>query len=239
MTLQQIFDWCQKKSYFSRDDDEIWQAISGAAHLLYKEVLLENRGYFIVFDTSSLVLQQGQEEYQLPVAVQQIIRLREQLPGETYWRIMYPADFNADATTQAPLGFSLDTGTESSLFVYNGPYLKQSDAQAQDNIQSIRVEPIPQETHNTELAYTADFLEITGPESQLVIDPEGHDAIKYIATSELLQANDDDNAGTFFIDGQPGDNSKGAAHKRQYLKLVRNRQIQVGRYQEPYVWDMD
>ena len=231
MTLAQIFDWCNKKSYFSRDADEIWQAINSAAHLLYKEVVLENKGYFIVFDTTSLVLAANQEEYQLPATVQQIVRLREQTPGATAWRVMNPAEFNDPATTAAQYGFDSDADCETSRFIYNGPYLKQSDAAAQDNIYSIRVEPIPTETHNTELVYTADFLEIEGQESQLVIDPEGHDALKYLAVGELLLANDDDNAANFEAIGQ--------THKTQYLKLVRKRQIQQGPTVEPYIFDMD
>lgn len=236
MTLAQIFDWCQKKSYFSRDDDEIWQAINSAAHLLYKEVVLENRGYFIVFDTTSLVLVQGTEEYQLPNTVQQIVRLREQSVGDTTWRAMAPADFNDLATVGAQFDESFDdsffdNSDGMSKFVYNGPYLKQSDAKAGDGINSIRIEPIPQETHNTELVYTADFIEITGTESPLVIDAEGHDALKYIAVAELLMTNDDDNGANF--------SAIGNAHKTQYLKLVRKRQIQQGPTLEPYVEDMD
>jgi hypothetical protein len=231
MTLQQIFDWCQKKSYFSRDDDEIWAAINTAAHQVYKEVVLENRGYFIVFDTTSLVLAANQEEYPLPAAVQQIVRLREQLPGETFWRVISPSGLNDPSTIEANEGFSLDLGTNTSMFVYNGPYLKQTDAAAGDDIQNIRVEPIPQETHNTELVYTADFLEITGAESVLVIDPEGHDTVKYLATAELLAANDDDNAERF--------ESMGNTQKTQYLKLVRARQVQRGRTIDPYLEDMD
>jgi hypothetical protein len=231
VTLQQIFDWCQKKSYFSRDAEEIWQAINSAAHLLYKEVVLENKGYFIVFDTTDLVLAAGQEEYQLPATCQQIVRLREQYPGETSWRVVNPAELNDPATTAANFGFDSDVGCESSRFIYNGPYLKQSDAAAQDEIYSIRIEPIPQETHNTELVYTADFLEIVGQASVLVIDPEGHDALKYIAAAELLLANDDDNAQNFL--------SIGNMHKTQYLKLVRKRQIQQGPTIEPYLEDMD
>jgi hypothetical protein len=231
MTLQQIFEWCQKKSYFSRDDEEIWQAINSAAHLLYKEVVLENSGYFIVFDTTDLVLAAGQEEYQLPATCEQIVRLREQLPGETAWRVVSPAGLNDPATTAASFGFDTDVGCETSRFIYNGPYLKQSDAQAEDQIYSIRIEPIPQETHNTELVYTADFVEIEGPESELVIDEEGHDALKYIATAELLLANDDDNAENFLATGEK--------HKTQYLKLVRKRQIQSGPTIEPFIFDMD
>jgi len=146
---------------------------------------------------------------------QQIVRLREQYPGETSWRVVNPAELNDPATTAANFGFDSDAGCESSRFIYNGPYLKQSDAAAQDEIYSIRIEPIPQETHNTELVYTADFLEIVGQASVLVIDPEGHDALKYIAAAELLLANDDDNAQNFL--------SIGNMHKTQYLKLVRKR----------------
>jgi len=231
MTLRQIFDWCQKKSYFSRDDDEIWQAINSAAHLLYKEVVLENSGYFIVFDTTSLVLALNQEEYPLPATVQQIVRLREQLPGEIAWRVINPAGLNDPATTGANFGFNNDVGCESSPFIYNGPYLKQSDAQAEDGIQNLRIEPIPQQTHNTELVYTADFIEIEGAESALVIDAEGHDALKYLAVAELLLANEDDNAENFA--------GVGNTHKTQYLKLVRKRQIQSGPTIEPYIFDMD
>jgi hypothetical protein len=231
MTLQQIFDWCNRKSYFSRDATEIWQAINSAAHLLYKEVVLENSGYFIVFDTTSLTLVNAQEEYPLPATVQQIVRLREQLPGETTWRVMYPSGINDMATTAANYGFDTDVGAETSRFIYVGPYLKQSDAAAQDGVNSVRVEPIPTETHNTELVYTADFLEITSQASKLVIDPEGHDALKYLATAELLLANDDDNAANFMTTGD--------RHKLQYLKLVRKRQIQRGPVIEAYIEDMD
>jgi hypothetical protein len=231
MTLAQIFDWCNKKSYYSRDDDEIWQAINSAAHLLYKEVVLENKGYFIVFDTTDLVFAAGTKEYQLPATCQQIVRLREQTPGETAWRVVSPAELNDPATTAAGFGFDTDVGAETSRFIYNGPYLKQSDAAANDEIYSIRIEPIPQETHNTELVFTADFIEIEGQNSTLVIDPEGHDALKYLATAELLLANDDDNAANF--------QSTGSYHKTQYLKLVRKRQIQQGPTIEPYIFDMD
>lgn len=231
MTLQQLFDWCNKKSYFSRDDDEVWAAINTAGHQLYKEVVLENSGFFITFDTTSLVLAALQEEYALPASVEQIVRLRERLPGETYWRVITPSDLNSQATLGANFGYLLDPGTSDSRFVYNGPYQKESDAVAGDFINSIRIEPIPQETHNTELVYTAKFLEITGTESPLVIEPEGHDALKYLATAELLAANDDDNSERF--------EALGNTQKTQYLKIVRARQIQKVRQIEPYVSDLD
>jgi hypothetical protein len=233
MTLQQLFDWCNKKSYFSRDDDEIWQAISGAAHLIYKEAVLENRGYFITFDTSSLVTANGQEEYVLPATVEQIVRLRERLLSTDPWRVIFPADLNDPATTDSEFVAADDSSIdgEDSEFVYNGPYAKMSDAVAGTYVKAIRLEPIPVDVRMTELVYTAKFIEISGPESPLVIDPEGHDAVKFLATAELLAANDDDNSERFA--------EWGHTHKTQYLKLVRARQIQQGRTVEPYVFDMD
>ena len=233
MTLQQIFDWCQKKSYFSRDDDEIWAAINSAAHLLYKEVVLENSGYFIVFDTTSIVITPNQEEYVLPATVEQFVRFRERLVATDPWRVIYPADFNDPSTTESQFIAADDASfdSEESIFIYNGPYAKMSDAQAGTYLKSIRLEPIPQDTRFTELVYTAKFVEITGTESPLVIDPEGHDALKNLAVVELLDANDDDNREKFV--------ERGNTHKTQYLKLVRARQRQKGRTIEPYVNDLD
>jgi hypothetical protein len=233
MTLAQIFDWCQKKSYFSRDDDEIWQAINSAAHLLYKEAVLENRGYFIVWDTTSLTIQPNVEEYALPATVEQMVRLRERLLASDPYRLINPADINDAVTTESQFISFDDSALDSELsqFVYNGPYAKQSDALAQTYLKSIRLEPIPTDTRFTELVYTAKFIEITGQESPLVIDPEGHDALKFLAAAELLMTNDDDNAENFAATGD--------RHKTQYLKLVRKRQIQLGPQIEPYITDMD
>lgn len=233
MTLAQIFDWCQKKSYFSRDDDEIWQAINSAAHLLYKEAVLENRGYFIVFDTTSVTIAANKEEYALPATVEQIARFRERLIASDPWRLIMPADLNDAVTTDAQFNSGWDAALNSELsqFVYNGPYAKQADAAAQTYVKSIRLEPIPTDARFTELVYTAKFIEVTGQESPLVIDPEGHDALKNLAVVELLDANDDDNRENFL--------ERGNTHKIQYLKLVRKRQIQQGPQIEPYISDMD
>lgn len=233
MTLQQIFDWCNKKSYFQRDDDEIWSAINSAAHQIYKEVVMENRGYFIVFDTSSLSIVANQEEYPLPATVEQIVRLRERLISTDPWRVILPADLNDLASTDSQFigGDDAPFDAEASIFVYNGPYAKQSDALAGTYLKAIRLEPIPTDNRFTELVYTAKFIEITGAESSLVIDPEGHDAMKFLAAAELLVTNDDDNWMNFTTIGN--------THKTQYLKLVRNRQIQQVRQVEPYVLDLD
>src|SRR5438270_14062486 len=92
MTLQQIFNLVSKRTFFSRDDDEVWAAISSASRTLFLEVQEENRGFFIVFDTTSLALLLNQEEYALPQGCSQIIRLRERLSANAQWAVMLPAD---------------------------------------------------------------------------------------------------------------------------------------------------
>jgi len=72
MTLQQLFAWCNQKSYFSRDEEEVWAAINTAALQLYTEVLNENRGYFWVFDAISMTLVANTEEYTLPATVENL-----------------------------------------------------------------------------------------------------------------------------------------------------------------------
>jgi len=116
--------------------------------------------------------------------------------------------------------------------MYSGPYEKQSDAVAGTYVKTIRISPMPLDGPRfVELLYTAKHIEIVGAESPLLIDPPGHNALKYLATAELLAAQDDDNAERF--------ETKGGIHKTQYLKLARNRQQQHGREVEPYVDDLD
>lgn len=232
MTLQQIFDFVQKKTYFSRDDDEIWDAISEAASTLFLKVTAENSGFFLVWDTTSLVLTANTEEYALPATVGEIVRLREKLIVTDPWAIVEPSDVNSQSFTDAQfsaLSGSLDS--ELSDFEYYGPYLNMTDAKTAAQAQKIRIEPPPVDTRLTELVYIAKFLDITGQESVLVIPTEGHGVIKNDAVASLLGANDDDNAERF--SGYAREN------ERWFLKWIRNRQFQNVRQVEPYIPDMD
>ena len=234
MTLQQLFDWCNKKSYFSRDEDEIWGALSTAALQIYTEVLNENQGYFWVFDTTSLTLTANTEEYTLPQALENIVRLRERLFSTDPWAVIYPADVNSPGIEDAQFTGTGDIPTDSSVsqFEYVGPYQLESDTVAGTYVKKIRIAPIPVDGPRfTELLYTSKFVEIVGAESALLIDPPGHNALKYLAVAELLAAQDDDNSERF--------EAKGNIHKTQYLKLVRNRQQQDVRHVVPFIEDMD
>jgi hypothetical protein len=228
MTLDQIFNWCNKKSYYSRDDEDIWQAINGAARLLYNEAVIENKGFFIVFDTTSLVIAAGQQEYTLPATLEQIVRLRERLNATEPWRTIAPADMNAAETLAA---YFLTVDSALSPFIYNGPYQKLSDEEANNFVNTIRLEPAPTDTRATELVYTGKFVEISGNDSPLIIDPSGHTALCNLAVVELMDMNDDDAREKFL--------ERGNYHKTQWLKLVRARQVQSGKQQEPYLYDLD
>jgi len=232
MTLQQLFNALDKKSYFSRDEDEIWLALNNACLQLYTEILAENSGFFIVWDTTSVSLIPNQEEYVLPQAVSQLVRVRERLLATDPWRLLSPSNLNdpefVDAQFSSVLGPDQDGPV--SDFEYYGPYLDMAGAQTQQQIEKIRIAPIPQDQRYVELVYTAKFLEIAGPGSTMIIPMEGHAVVLYLAMAELLGSNDDQNP--YFATG-------GGEKKTQFLKWVRLRQIQKGRSVEPYVQDLD
>lgn len=234
MTLQQLFDWCNTKSYFSRDDDEVWEALNTAALQIYTEVLNENQGYFRAYDTTSLILVANQEEYPLPASVETIVRLRERLAATNPWAVISPADINSAAVEDSQFTGADESLIDSSvsIFSYVGPYQLIADEKAGTYVKNIRISPIPLDgPRMTELVYTAVFVEIEGNESPLIIDPPGHNALKYLAVAELLAAQDDSNAERF--------EAKGNVHKTQYLKLVRARQQQEARHVIPYLDDLD
>ena len=223
MTLQQMFETVNKKTYYSRDDDEIWSAISAAANVLYQEVVNENEGYFIRWDSTSVALVPGVDDYELPADLEQIKRVRVRGSATEPWQRMAPADINSSeqSATFAEAGDSL-----ISAFSYYGPYLPSVNFPSGDSLH-FRVAPVPQDSYSVELVYISKFVEITGTESNLVIPAEGHSVVTYGAVAELLATNDDDNADRF--------EHIADRNKLQFMKLVRNRQRQRGRTVEPFL----
>lgn len=236
MTLQQMFNLVSKRSFFSRDDDEVWAAISSASRTMFLEVQEENRGFFIVFDTTSLALLANQEEYALPQACSQIIRLRERLFATDQWAVMVPAeDLNAPDFVAAQFpDFAGTVDGSTSQFEYYGPYLKNSDAQTANKVQSIRVEPVPQDVSRfTELAYIAKFVEINNANSYKLLPDESDDAVLFGATVICL-------AGNAGVEEQLESNTGLYTEaKRQFMKWVRSRQKQRVRQVETYINDLD
>lgn len=235
MNLQQIFDRVNKKTYLSRDDDDVWAAISSAASTIYLQIEAENSGFFQVTDVSSLALIANQEEYPLPAGCGQIVRLRESTTGNPQtdpWRVIFPADINDDAVTSSQLdgaGDPLDSS--ASQFRYIGPYLTTADAATAAQLFRIKITPIPVDGRFCELIYYSRFVDITGAESAKVLPNEADGAVVWSAVEELLTDNDDDNC------------ERAGQQKNEsivwLMKFIRNRQFQQVRQVEPYIDDMD
>jgi hypothetical protein len=235
LNLQQIFDRVQKKTYFSRDDDDIWAAISNASSTIFLQVLSENSGFFQVTDVNSLSLVANQEEYSLPAACGEIVRLRESttgVPATDPWRVITPANLNDDAVVDSQVDNAGDPlNSATSQFHYIGPYLTNADAQTAAQAQKIKIDPIPTDARHCELVYYARFVDITGPESVKVLPNEADGAVVWSATEELLTDNDDDN--------HENATAQKEENLRWLMKWVRNRQFQHGRQVEPFIDDLD
>jgi hypothetical protein len=232
MDLRTMFQLAHAKSYYSRSDQEVWQALSGAAHTVYMKILAENRGFFIKWDTTTVALVPNQEEYTLPADCTQLLRVREQTSSSVPWRVVMPADLNdpdyTDAQFNSVLGPNMD-GPVSEFEYYS--YLTMANAETTGQVQNIRFEPPPYDTRNVELVYVCRFLEITGPNSIKVIPNEGDEVVLYSAVASLLASNGDDPA-----------MMKAEAKEEElvFLKWVRKRQQQTAvTHVQAYIDDMD
>lgn len=232
MTLQQLFDKVNKRSYQSRADDEILSAISSASKLLYNKILNENRGNFLKWDTTSVAIVANQDDYALPVDLQQMVRFRERLNSSQPYRTISPADINSQDFMDAQFGSIVGADQDGPIsdFEYYGPLLLAADAQTLLKQRHLRLAPIPQDARQTELVYTAKFIEITSLDDFLTIPDEGHEAVMFYASADLKVLNDDDNT---------GDLTMAQMHEREFLKIVRKNQTQKGPQVEPYITDLD
>lgn len=227
MTLQQMFQLAHQKSYYSRTDDEVWAAISGAALALYQKVLAENRGFFIVWDTTSMQLVAGTEEYALPQACTQLLRVRERPLSTSKWKLCIPEELN-DPGFEI-LGPYMEGG--ESEFKYYGGYLKMTDAETSNQTESIRFEPPPYDTRSVELVYVARFIELTSPTSTKFMPVESDQCVLYGAVARLLGDNGDDPTAA---------ETNAKEQEVWFLQWVRRRQFQTAvTHVEPYVDDLD
>lgn len=233
MDLRTMFQLAHAKSYFSRSDQEVWAAISGAAHTLYLKILAENRGFFIKWDTTTVALVPTVEEYVLPADCTQLLRVREQSSSSSPWRTVAPAesltdpDFS-DSQFYSLLGPNMD-GPASEFTYYS--YLLMADAQTTAQLERIRFEPPPYDNRAVELVYVSRFLEIAGPTSTKVIPNEGDEVVLYDAIGTLLDDNGDD-----------GSKAHMHSHEEEivFLKWVRKRQQQAAvTHVQAYIEDMD
>lgn len=240
MNLQKMYDLANSKSYYSRtaNPTEIWAAITEAGRRIHQNVCKEFRGYWIKTDTTAIVTAIGQDEYNCPIDLGQIIRFSERLVGETVYRQMQPVDITSDefADKQWVTYLSSLYGP-SSDFVFYGPYLDQNDALLNQlpnplpQYYKVKFAPIPQDVRQTEIIYSARFVEMESAQAPNVIPMEGHGVMLDWAVEECLRGNNDSLAGQYA--------QSGMMKMTEFLTWVRSRQIYQYPTQEPYVGDLD
>lgn len=231
MDLRTMFQLAHAKSYYSRSDQEVWAALNSGGRKLFLKLLAERRGFFIAWDTTSVALVAGTEEYQLPASCRQLIRVRERSSSSAPWRVVTPADINdpdfTDSQFNSVLGPNMD-GPASEFEYYT--YILNTDAQTGEQ-ERIRFEPPPYDSRTVELVYVAAWVEITNATSANVIPQEGHDAQLYHAVAQLLADNGDDPEAAA---------ASAQAYEIEFLKWARARQTQTAvTHVQPYVDDMD
>lgn len=236
-----MHDLAAKRSYYSRGDDEVYQAISAASKKIYLWTAREFRGYFFKTDTVTIALAPNVQEYLCPPDLSILIKIGEQpvnSPPNTPWNWMRPADVNSDRFILREFeSLVLNPFTPNSQFVYYGPYLTQASAikqkgAAAQGAKSLRFAPIPFDNRLVNLYYTAQFLEIVNENSVLMMPMESHEAILDFAVAELIRLNGDQLASTFEEAGQD-------KFQHDFLPFYRQQQAQqVPLTQEAYLDDM-
>lgn len=247
MNLQQMFDLANRRSYFSRPDVEIYAALNAASKKVYLWTAREFRGTFRKTDTATVKFAAGVQTYAVPPDCRIILKFGEQLlnsaAGAPYqW--MTPADINSAAfigREYEALTATIDSGPRSE-FVYAGPYLAEADAIASlagppgtpgDQVRAVDVSPIPQDSRQTKIVYIAEFVEIGGPGSFVMMPSEAHDAIVDFATEELVRANGDAVQASGYNDAGT------KKFQEDFLPFWRmNQQAEMPLTQEPYLSDL-
>jgi hypothetical protein len=205
------------KTSFSRPN-EIYSALSEAGWLVYSAVVKENGGFFLKFDTTTVVLTPGQQEYAMPADLTQLVNISERQTASEKWQTIEPTSLkDAMDNTQSVVGW-LDYCYGSSEFKFYGPYLPAAAAQgpAASQIQKITIEPAIDVVRMVELAYTAKWLPILNANSLVMLPEEGTYAMQNYAIAEIHRGNDDTLSKEY--------EGKGDKHLTAFLTWVRQRQ---------------
>lgn len=229
MILQEIHDIAACRSYFSRPDSEVWAAINSASRFIYHSILKENQQYFRTLDTTSLTLTPNVQSYDLPATAIQILRIRERVNSTDTWRHIDPIDPNSDEAMADNPSPTVTFPGGSSSFTYQGPFLKQATAidGNDDEIYTIYINPIPQDTRQVELLYMAKYVEVHVGTDPYMIPKDMRDVALDFASSELLRGNNDDLSEKYY--------EAGNIKLSMALTLIRDRQLQHLTSVEPYL----
>lgn len=243
MNLQQLHDLAAQRSYYSRADNEVYQALSSAAKKIYLWTAREFRGYFLKDDNGLAInMVSGQQVVTCPADLNILIRVGEQVansPPLTPWLWMRPADINSDRFILKEFqSLVINMYTPASEFVYYGPYLDMTSAILQKGAaaqgpKKISLAPIPFDNRALRFVYAATFIEISNANSVLMMPPESHEAILDYAVAELIRPNGDAMAATYEEAGKD-------KFQSDFLPFWRIQQTtQQPLTQEPYVDDLD
>lgn len=219
--LAQMYAWVNGKTSYSRPD-EIYPALSEGGFLVFTAVLKEFSGFFLKFDTSTIVLTPGQSVYQLPPDCDTIVHLAERQTASETWRPMRPTTLGdaLDRAQQQVSWWDLYGGWygHGSQFGFYGPYLPASAVGSATTLQTqqINVEPAIDFVRMCEIAYTAKWIDIVNAQSFLMMPNEGTYAMQNYAAAEIHRGNNDTLSAEY--------EAKGQRHLTAFLTWVRDRQ---------------
>lgn len=243
MTLAQLFDLADARSGYVRTAKPqlVWSAITAAARSMYLWIKKENSGFFIKWDTTTIAIIAGTDEYSCPPDLDQIVRFSERLNAQDTYREILPTGINTPLFKQNQFDNIISiTGGQTSSFSYIGPYSPGTagvdgqqdieEAAVEAEVYRVRLAPKPTDVRQTEVVYSAKFIEMTKKEDVCVIPPDGRDALLDYAVAELLRGKNDALA----------EKLEGSGDKKRelYLTSVRDRQIQQYATIEPYIDDL-
>lgn len=244
MTLREVYEKCDRASYYSRQDADIYDALNHAGLKVYLRVVKEMKGFFLKWDETFLTLVSGTDLYALPVDLEQLINIGERLVGSPdRYAKMLPAEVNTVGFAW-PDFWDLSWLSAASRFAYYGPYLPgvptpaTPPATSQPGLQKaqetfwIRISPVPTDSRQVRLCYTAKWVEILNERSPLMLPSESHEALMGYAIAELLRRNSDGLSTEY--------EGRGEQDMSDFLAgYVRPRQIDDGPFVEPYILYMD
>lgn len=248
MTLRELYEKADRASYYSRQDADIYDALNHAGLKVYLRVVKEMKGFFLKWDETDLSLVAGTDCYELPADLEQIVNLGERPAGssESYHKVL-PADVNTVSFSWT--NFNLDWSSALSRYSYYGPYLpagpspitpppagppagSQPMQQKAQEIFWLKIAPMPVDSRQCRLCYTAKYVEIVNERSPLMLPSAGHEALMGYAIAELLRRNSDALSAEY--------EGRGEQDMTDFLAgYVRPRQIDEGPFVQPYIFDMD
>jgi hypothetical protein len=216
--LLQMFNTVNSKTAYSRPD-EIYPALEEAGFLVFSAILKEFSGFFLKFDTTSIVLTPGQSVYPLPPDLGNLVCLAERQTAAENWHQINPESLS-DALTNTQSIVSWSDWDDlyddrDSHFRFYGPYLPMPTPGAAQ-IQQINITPAIDAVRMCEIAYTAKWLPITNQNSLNTLPNEGTYAQQNYAIAEIHRGNDDTLSKEY--------EGKGDKHLTAFLSWVRNRQ---------------